>query len=100
MMREFTQSSNATGDTGDAGRAGPGVQPVALRLTVLQGPDCQRECQPSAPPTHQPHQQPIGTERLAQWSERLPELGGEQLRLLPRREVAAPVDLVEVDKVR
>ena len=36
---------------------------------------------------------------LAQRSERGPELGREELRLLPRREVAALVDLVEVDQV-
>src|ERR671919_1120337 len=34
--------------------------------------------------------------RLAQGSERRPELLGEQLGLLPGGEVAAPVDLVEV----
>ena len=36
---------------------------------------------------------------LAQRSERLPQLGAEQLRLLPRGEVAASVDFVEVDEV-
>ena len=35
----------------------------------------------------------------AQRPERGAELGGEELRLFPRREVAALVDLVEVDQV-
>src|SRR5882672_10344679 len=37
--------------------------------------------------------------RFAEWSERGPELGTEELGFLPRREVPALVDLVEVDQV-
>ena len=39
------------------------------------------------------------SDRLPQRPERGAELGGEELRLLPRGEVAAFVDLVEVDQV-
>src|SRR4051794_10433624 len=44
-----------------------------------------------------PHQTcgPASAERR----ERRPQLGTEELRLLPRREVSARVDLVEVDEV-
>src|SRR5262249_56060245 len=37
--------------------------------------------------------------RLPQRSERCPQLSAEQLRLLPRREVTASIDLVEIDQV-
>src|SRR5207342_3404478 len=43
---------------------------------------------------------PCSRHRSAQRTERCAELGREQLRLLPRSEVAALVDLVEVDDVR
>src|ERR687894_1786916 len=42
---------------------------------------------------------PPSSLRLAQRSEPRSELLGEQLWLLPRREVTTPVDLVEVDEV-
>src|SRR5262245_40369701 len=41
----------------------------------------------------------FGRSLVAQRSERGPELGREELRLLPRCEVPALVDLVEVDQV-
>src|SRR5687767_11430600 len=39
------------------------------------------------------------SQRLANPQERCPELGGEQLRLLPSREVSALIEPVVVDKV-
>src|SRR2546422_10627862 len=37
--------------------------------------------------------------QLAQWSERRADLGSEEFRLFPRREVTALVDLVKVDEL-
>src|SRR4051794_24324830 len=42
---------------------------------------------------------PKSSERSAEWPKRSPELGGEELRLFPGREVSAPVGLVEIDQV-
>src|SRR3954465_14690709 len=42
---------------------------------------------------------PKSSDRFAEESERLSELGTEELRLFPRGEVSAPVDLMEVDQV-
>src|SRR4051812_42477406 len=36
--------------------------------------------------------------RLAEWSEGSAEFGAEELRLFPGGEMAAPIDLVEVDQ--
>src|SRR5688572_23299874 len=50
-----------------------------------------------APPQAIPDQ--AGRPRLAERSERRPELGTEELRLLPGGEVTALIDLVKVDQV-
>src|ERR687897_752456 len=56
---------------------------------------------PSGPPVGGPEVGPFRSEAtlgLAQRPEGGPQLGGEELRLLPGGEVAAPVDLVEVSE--
>src|SRR5215207_7054924 len=44
-------------------------------------------------------ERPVISDLRAQGAERRPELGREELRLLPGREVAALVDLVEVNQI-
>src|SRR5215831_14740244 len=53
----------------------------------------------AAPARASTHERARSSDRSAERPERSAELGTEQLRLLPRGEVTALVDLVEVDQV-
>jgi hypothetical protein len=73
---------------------------VDARLDDLASGDAEILLEIGAPQSRRLLDRHAHSSSLTQGPERRPELGREQLRLFPGGEVAAPVDLVEVDEIR